>query len=271
MMRHAMFVLGLLVGTQTLAFAQGIRDVSYGPKSVVSVGTKVRFTTLIVLPEGEEILDFVCGDKEAWVISGAQNFAYVKPAKAGAATNLNLVTASGQVYSFLLSEGVGDPDLKVYVRLDASPAEPSTRRRFHTAAEMDDLRASLKESAQQLTDAREAAARAVEEAAASKVKAAQAAADQVAAFRATYPSQLQFPYRFRANEKPFLVSAMFHDGRFTYLRTSAAELSALYELVDGMPNLLTFQFENGLYIVPKVLDRGYLTIGKQTLRFEASR
>jgi hypothetical protein len=64
MMRHAMLVLGLLVGTQTLAFAQGIRDVSYGPKSVVSVGTKVRFTTLIVLPEGEEILDFVCGDEE---------------------------------------------------------------------------------------------------------------------------------------------------------------------------------------------------------------
>jgi type IV secretion system protein VirB9 len=64
---------------------------------------------------------------------------------------------------------------------------------------------------------------------------------------------------------------MFHDGLFTYIRTSAAELSALYELVDGTPNLLTFQFENGLYIVPKVLDRGYLTIGKQTLRFEAGR
>ena len=57
---------------------------------------------MIILPEQEEILDFVCGDKEFWVVSGAQNLAYVKPAKAGATTNLNLVTASGNVYSFLL-------------------------------------------------------------------------------------------------------------------------------------------------------------------------
>ena len=44
---------------------------------------RLRFTTLIVLPKAEQILDFVCGDKEFWVVNGAQNFAYVKPAKAG--------------------------------------------------------------------------------------------------------------------------------------------------------------------------------------------
>ena len=70
---------------------------------------KLRFTTMIILPEQEEILDFVCGDKEFWVVSGAQNLAYVKPAKAGATTNLNLVTASGHVYSFLLTEGSAEP------------------------------------------------------------------------------------------------------------------------------------------------------------------
>lgn len=62
----------------------------------------------------------------------------MKPAKEGATTNLNLVTASGAVYSFLLVEK-GDktsattPDLKVYVNGDpeAQPARqsPSARHR----------------------------------------------------------------------------------------------------------------------------------------------
>ena len=60
---------------------------------------------MILLPEQEEILDVVCGDRDFWVISATQNIAHVKPAKEGAATNLNLVTASGTVYSFLLTEG----------------------------------------------------------------------------------------------------------------------------------------------------------------------
>jgi hypothetical protein len=51
----------------------------------------------------------------------APNLAYVKPAKAGASTDLNLVKASGNEYSFLLAEGTGEPDIK----LDVVP-EPDT-------------------------------------------------------------------------------------------------------------------------------------------------
>src|SRR5216684_840338 len=78
--------------------------VQYGEKDVVTVNTKIRFTTLIVLPKNEQILDFTCGDKEFWAVQGNQNFAYVKPAKTGSQTNLNLVTASGNIYSFVLTE-----------------------------------------------------------------------------------------------------------------------------------------------------------------------
>ena len=74
------------------AHAQGTRDVSYTDRAIVSVQAKLRFTTLIILPEGERILDFVCGDKDFWIVSGVDNLAYVKPAKAGASTNLNLIT-----------------------------------------------------------------------------------------------------------------------------------------------------------------------------------
>ena len=61
--------------------ANGARTVQYGDKDVVRINARLRFTTLIVLPKNEQILDFVCGDKEFWVVNGNQNFAYVKPAK----------------------------------------------------------------------------------------------------------------------------------------------------------------------------------------------
>src|ERR1022692_2655769 len=97
------------------------RVVVYSEQDVVPVNTKLRYTTLIVLPKNEEILDFTCGDKEFWVVNGNLNFAYVKPAKAGAKTNLNLVTASGNIYSFILSEvsesPKAEPDLKIFVDL----------------------------------------------------------------------------------------------------------------------------------------------------------
>src|SRR5918996_5999762 len=103
------------LGTPSVAQETGIRQVSASASSLIPLQTRLRFTTMIVLPDDEEILDVVCGDKDFWVISATQNIAHVKPAKEGAATNLNLVTASGAVYSFLLSEKNGSPDLKVYV------------------------------------------------------------------------------------------------------------------------------------------------------------
>jgi type IV secretory pathway VirB9-like protein len=93
------------VGATASAQTAGVREVSASGRSVIPLQTRIRYTTMIVLPEGEEILDVICGDKDFWVISATHNLAHIKPAKEGAATNLNLVTASGTVYSFLLSPG----------------------------------------------------------------------------------------------------------------------------------------------------------------------
>ena len=58
------------------------RVIKYAERDVVSVNAKVRYTTLIILPEDERILDFTCGDKDYWIVDGNENFAFVKPAKA---------------------------------------------------------------------------------------------------------------------------------------------------------------------------------------------
>ena len=249
----------VLVGTT--AMAQTTRTVTYNDHLVVPVHAKLRFTTLIILPETEQILDFVCGDKDFWIVSGAQNLAYVKPAKAGAATNLNLVTSSGHVYSFLLTEGPDDPDLKLYIQPDEATAATLTAPRFYTAADVDRYK-RVADQAQQEADTAKKASEAATQAATKHVD------DAVRAFRATYPTTLHFGYDVTGNRPSFHVEVIYHDDQFTYIKAQASELPALYELVDGKPTLTAFQVEHGVYIVPKILDAGYLVLGTRALRFE---
>lgn len=223
------------------------RTVTYDPKDIVTIPTKIRFTTVVVLPESERIVDFVVGDKAFWVIEGIENFAYIKPSKAGASTNVTLITATAKLYSFVLnevSEADGTPDLKIFIQ-DSEPELAPTRPRFVRIEEADELRDALVQI--------------VEDAEKDKER-----------FRRNYGKQLHFVYKFKKNKKPFYVSAIYHDGKFTYIRSDAQEKPALYEYTEdnGTLNLVNFQMEDGLYIVPKVLDRGRLSIGKRKLDFE---
>ena len=96
------------------------------------------------------------------------------------------------------------------------------------------------------------------------------AAGESEAFRADYPTRLKFPYRLddKAHKWPFLVEGMWHDGRFTYLRSNAQESPALYEEKDGKPSLVAYDLgEDGLYIARHVLGHGWLQIGKQRVRW----
>src|SRR6184192_2168380 len=211
----------------------GVRQVSASTQTLIPLHTRVRYTTMVVLPEDDEILDVICGDKDWWVISATHNIAHIKPAKEGAATNVNLVTATGAVYSFLLDEKNGGtpPDLKVYVNAD--PAAPRGKPTYYTAAQYD------------------------------AVQAAQRRADEaITAFKQHYPATLQFAYGTPKYEKPFCVRSIWTDGQFTYIQSDAHELPALYELKDGQPALVNFQVRHGTYIVPKVMERGYLALGK---------
>jgi type IV secretory pathway VirB9-like protein len=227
----------------------GVREISATESSLIQLQTRLRYTTMIVLPEGDEILDVICGDRDFWVISATQNIAHVKPAKAGAETNLNLVTSSGTIYSFLLSEksSGGSPDLKVHV--NGSSDGTNGKRRYYSAAHVEDLEA-------QLTEAK-----------ASLEGAGRRATEEIATFRQQYPLRLQFVYGTAKYERPFLVRSMWHDGQFTYVKSDATELPALYEVKDGKPAVVNFQVQNGTYVVPKVLDRGYLALGKEQFPF----
>jgi type IV secretory pathway VirB9-like protein len=236
-------------GRDLAAQTSGIREVSASARSLIPLQTRLRYTTMVVLPEGEDIMDVICGDKDFWVITATHNIAHVKPAKEGASTNLNLVTASGEVYSFLLSEknGPAMPDLKVYVNAD--PNVVVGKPKYYTAAQMEALQAEIDASKATVEAAR------------------QQAAEAIASFQQQYPATLQFPYGTSRYERPFLVRSIWHDGRFTYIKSDAPELPALYEVKDGKPALVNFQVHQGTYVVPKVLDEAYLALGKERFTF----
>jgi len=61
-------------------------------------------------------------------------------------------------------------------------------------------------------------------------------AQAVDEYKSAYPVQLKFDYTFKANELPFNIQSIYHDDKFTY-------------------------------IIPKVMDSGYVELGKRRMDF----
>jgi hypothetical protein len=84
------------------------------------------------------------------------------------------------------------------------------------------------------------------------------AEEAVTRFQSEYPIKLmKFDYRYK-DDKPFNINAIYHDDKFTYIKTEASEKFAVYETKDAKPNLVNFELQDGTYILSKVVDKGYL-------------
>src|SRR3974390_1884983 len=129
-LKFSVFLVGLcwisLEATPALADPGGARTVKYSQQDIIPVRAKLRFSTLIVLPQNEDILDFATGDKEFWIVNGAHNLCYVHPAQAGIRSDLHLITSTGRVYSFLLTEISNDPSVEPDLKLFVEPADESS-------------------------------------------------------------------------------------------------------------------------------------------------
>lgn len=245
---HRTPIIPILLGlAATVAHGQqAARIVKYHANDIVSVHARMRYTTLIQLPATEKILEVATGDKDFWIIDTVGNYCFLHPAKEGIHSNLNLITDKGTVYTFTLDDvESSEPDLKVVIEPTdvSSLAAANGVAKLVAASEVDQARA-------QAQIAQSHAMQAVEQ------------------FRADYPTQaLKFDYGFH-NDVIFGVSAIYHDDKFTYIKSSASEKFAVYEIKDGKPDLLTFQLKDGTYILPTIVDKGYLEIGKHKLTFE---
>ena len=252
--------------------------VDYLSDKVPTIYTKIRFATAIVFPEPEKIVEVICGDKDWWQIAGPDRIVYIKPSRTGSSTNLTVIGASGNIYSFFLQE-ISRTDDKEHLPIDKDapgdlPLSPHAKvimklptdfaKRMESSGPKYVAKADMDEALQAADQRAQASA---EEARNIKAAAAKTIDQEVTRLRTNYPAALQFNYRIQLDTKPFLVRAMFADDRFTYIKSDSPEAPAVYELKDGKPNLVNFDFVNGVFVIRKVIDQGYLAIGKARLPF----
>ena len=254
MTRKLIFIAWLAVAAPVLptrAQDASARTVQYHSQDIVPIHAKLKYTTLIEIPSTEKIMEAAVGDKDFWIVDVVGNFCFLHPAKAGISSNLNLITDKGNIYSFTLQDvsgaaGASDPppDLKVIV-------EPADRSAIVAASGPPQFvpAAQLEQSQQALTAVQAHITQVVDE------------------YKSVYPVSLKFDYTFHSNEAPFNIEAIWHDDKFTYIKTEAQEKFSIYEMRDGKPNLVTYQLENGTYVIPKVMDSGYLELGKKRMDF----
>ena len=223
------------------------RTVQYHAQDIVSIHAKLKYTTLIELPPTEKIMEAATGDKDFWIVDVVGNFCFVHPAKQGISSNLNLITDRGNIYSFTLqdiSSSADVPDLKVIVH----PADQSAilaasgPPQFVPAAQADQMKEQLEALQSHLTQAMDE-------------------------FKSAYPMQLKFDYAFKPNEAPFDIQSIYHDDKFTYIKTNAPEKFSIYEMKDGKPDLVPYDLREGTYIIPKVMDSGYVELGNKRMDF----
>jgi type IV secretion system protein VirB9 len=212
-------------------------------------------STLIVLPPEEKVASVFAGDTVAWVFDGghvASRFISVKPKVANGSTDIHIVSDHGNEYTLQLTEVSKDPDPHFDSKIFITPGDPAAKDRltqlpvFVPAADLDK-------------------AKQVAVAAKAEIKAEQTKGEQ---FRSEYPGSLHFDYAWNERKGRGLgLQQIWRDDKFTYLRGHFQETPALYEMKDGKGSLINFDFNAGLYTVPKQLENGYLAIGKQKVEF----
>jgi len=259
--------LGLIMAASTLHAADSHPLQPSAPRTVLVSETatppQIRAgllqSTLIVLPAEEKVASVFAGDTVAWVFDGghvASRFISVKPKVANGSTDIHIVSDHGNEYTLQLTEVSNDADPHFDSKVFISPGDQAAEDRltqlpvFVPVAELD----KAKQEA--------VAAKAAQ---AAELKAEQTKAEQ---FRSEYPGALHFDYAWDARKgKELGLQQIWRDDKFTYLRGVFQETPALYELKDGKGSLINFDFNSGLYTVPKQLEHGYLAIGKQKVEF----
>jgi type IV secretory pathway VirB9-like protein len=220
-------------------------------------------STLILLPAEEKIATVFGGDTVDWVFDAghvASRFISVKPKLANTTTDIHIVSDHGNEYTLQLQEISNDADVHFDSKVFIVPGDKAAKDKltdmpvFVPAAELEKAKQEI------------AAAKAAQ---AAELK---AAASKAEAYRSQYPGSLHFDFTWDEKKgKELGLQQIWHDDKFTYLRGQFQETPVLYETNDGKGSLINFDYNAGLYTVPKELDNGYLAIGKKRVDFHRSQ
>lgn len=258
--------IGLLVASLAAAAPEKTADPKPGDPLLVAMGqrkpVRVRValgqTTLIRLPTDQKVMNVYGGDKGEgglWAVDAGKmptRFLAVKPKEKGIHTTLHVISNTGRELSCFLEEVTGQEeqfDAEVDADSDDAPGSSTTgpEVKWVSSEEVTTCKAHEESLRVEATEA---------------TKKAQAQAETaIADFRAQYPYKLEFPYVWdEAKASKLGLERGWTDDKFTYFK--ANRVLALYEInEDGKASLIQYSYANGLYIVPKILSRGYFAIG----------
>ena len=219
-------------------------------------------STLILLPAEEKIATVFGGDTVDWVFDGghvASRFISVKPKLANATTDIHIVSDHGNEYTLQLQEVSSEPDPHFDSKVFIVPGDKASQNRLADMPVFVPV-AELEKAKQEAATAK-----------AAQTAEVKAEATRAESYRSQYPESLHFDFVWDAKKgKDLGLQQIWHDDKFTYLRGHFQETPALYELKDGKGSLINFDYNAGLYTVPKQLDNGYLAIGKKRVDFHRS-
>jgi type IV secretory pathway VirB9-like protein len=250
------------------------RNVSYHVGSATQIYTQRRWLTLLKLNKDEKIINVMWADKDNFEVHSEKNSNFITintkaDSTVGSRTNLSLLTASGNLYTIALFDVTGKPEghADIEVNLDASADAEMTAAiqappKFVPAGQLEALGEALRAS-QAETQAAKAAA------AAQKLEMEKKLVEQTDEVHTAAVKEIHSGYRFtKAKEKPFEITSMTDDGRFTYFKTNAAEQFAVYQMKDGKPVAINlFNDGHGSVRLDRVVDAGYFQIGKKKVAF----
>lgn len=228
------------------------RSVTVGERAVVPIYVCQFQNTLLILPTEELVRKSFVADTANWVLEStkgseeASRYISIKVKEPlTKETALNVISDHDSSYTFRLILNSDHCDSKVSIDADSQlKAHIDNTKPWASPAEVDSLKAQVA----QADKARETALT--------------GAMTQMDAFRSAYPSKLKFDYHFDQKiADKMRIRSIFHDSKFTYVSADPQETPALYEIKDGKPSLIAFDFKDGLYSTGRIIDQGYLAVG----------
>ena len=201
-------------------------------------------STLILLPAEEKVATVFGGDTVDWVFDGghvASRFIRIKPKIANSTTDIHIVSDHGNEYTLQLQESLE--------RRRSSFRFQGFHHSRRQGGKGQACRAACLCSRRRVGQGEAGGRKRPRHKQANERKAEETKAEQ---YRSQYPGQLHFDYTWDQKKgKELGLQQIWRDDKFTYLRGQFQETPALYELKDGKGSLINFDFNDGLYTVPK--------------------
>lgn len=265
-------------------FRNGYAEIIADPEIIPTLGLKVGYKCLILLPSDERILRVEVGIRGTVMdVKKGANWVTIRPGLTKISTNLHIGTDQGRVYSFNLVEGGGphkEPHQKVLILrpdmdLDAEggPAVPAPSSAPVRQGGSNAAPAPAMNEPVQLGGGRSVAVIGMDD------EAGGAEIHRVPGVPgAETIRKLDYDYKI-SNQKPkvFSINRVYNDGQRTFVVYKSTMLEApLFYRVDpnGKREILTYRIEPSkdprdpdVFIIPRLVDRGTVKIGDYEATF----